>query len=612
MRPVVAISVIACIAVACSSHAAPERVAKCTHADRGGHTIARVWDETLLTLSRQVIPNPTVNARNLFHLSAAMWDAWSAYDSTAQGYFITERHSASNVNAARETAISYAAYRILLWRYGTVSDLTSAEDQLNAVMASLCYRTDVTTTVGDSPVALGNRVAQKVIDYGRTDGALEDDRYVDNSFRPANDPLVMSQSGTVMRDPNAWQPLSVGTQIAQNGLPIPGNVQTFASPHWGKVTPFALTPSATGTPIDPGPPPRLGDAATDAAFKQAAVDVLRYSSLLDASDGVLVDIAPGTLGGNTLGTNDGHGHATNPATGKPYTPEVVPQADLLRALAEYWADGPKSETPPGHWNVLANAVVDSPEFTRRVGGTGPVLDPLEWDVKMYVALNGAVHDAAIAAWGLKEYYDSVRPISMIRYMAGKGQSSAPSGPSYDRAGLPLVPGLIEVVTPASSAPGERHAALVAHVGEIAVKAWRGFPADPKSQTSGVGWIRGVDWVPYQRSTFVTPAFAGYVSGHSTFSRAAAEVLTAMTGSEYFPGGLNTWTTPQGTFKHELGPTKDVVLQWATYFDAADLAGISRLYGGIHIAADDFEGRRIGAVVGRDAWARAQRLFAGGK
>ena len=112
-------------------------------------------------------------------------------------------------------------------------------------------------------------------------------------------------------------------------------------------------------------------------------------------------------------------------------------ADFYRAIAEYWADGPTSETPPGHWNLIANAVADTPGFERRFGGEGPELDPLEWDVKTYFALNGAVHDAAIAAWGLKAFYDSVRPISMIRYMGGLGQSSDPAGPSYDPDGLPL-------------------------------------------------------------------------------------------------------------------------------------------------------------------------------
>jgi hypothetical protein len=581
----------------------------CTRGDLGGHSVARVWDEQTLALIREVVPAPTVHARNLFHLSVALWDAWAAYDPTADGYLVTEKHQAPDATTARETAMSFAAYRLLLWRYGTVSDLATARQQLDATMASLCYRTDFAGTDGDSPAAFGNRIAAAIIEYGRTDGSLEDERYKDPRYRPVNDPLEVAKPGAVMRDPNRWQPLALDKQLSQNGLPIPGQVQTFIGPHWGHVTSFALPPSDTGMPIDPGTPPRLG-TPTDQEFKDEGVEVIRRSSELDAADGVTIDIGPGALGGNALGANDGQGHAGNPIAGQPYAPDVVLRADYARALAEYWADGPKSETPPGHWNVVANEVSDAIGLEHRIGGQGAPVDRLQWDVKMYLALNGAEHDAAIATWGVKGSYDSARPISMIRYMGGKGQSSDPSAAAYHPEGLPLVPGLIEVVTRESSAAGERHAALAGHVGEIAVKAWRGFPQDPETQTSGVGWIRAADWVPYQRSTFVTPAFAGYPSGHSTFSRAAAEVMSAFTGSEYFPGGLYEWALPEGDLKHEEGPTQDVTLQWATYFDAADQAGVSRLFMGIHIQADDFEGRRIGSTCGKDAMALASKYFDG--
>jgi len=216
----------------------------------------------------------------------------------------------------------------------------------------------------------------------------------------------------------------------------------------------------------------------------------------------------------------------------------------------------------------------------------------------------------VAAWGVQGQYDSARPISMIRYMGGKGQSTDPDRPSYDPDGLPLVPGLVEVVTPQSSARGRRHEHLSDHVGEIAIRTWRGNPEDPTTENTGVGWILATEWVPYQAATFVTPAFAGYVSGHSTFSRAAAEVMTAFTGSSFFPGGISQWTVHAGDLVTEDGPTHDITLQSATYFDAADQAGLSRLFGGIHIASDDFEGRMIGAVCGKDAWTLALRFFEG--
>jgi hypothetical protein len=117
-------------------------------------------------------------------------------------------------------------------------------------------------------------------------------------------------------------------------------------------------------------------------------------------------------------------------------------------------------------------------------------------------------------------------------------------------------------------------------------------------------------MPYQLPTFVSPAFAGFVSGHSTFSRAAAEVLTALTGSSSFPGGMLEWTVKRGSLRNEYGPSRDVTLQWATYYDAADDAGLSRLLGGIHISADDLAGRRLGSACGREAWKLAHRYFEG--
>lgn len=576
-------------------------------------SIARVWDEAMLDAIRRDVPAPTVHARNLFHVSAAMWDAWAAYEPGADGYFVDDKVRLGDdeeIEEARAASISYAAYRILLHRYSMAAGMEATFGQLASTMEALCYRVDFTDTTGESPAALGNRIAATVIERGRDDGALEAQRYADTSYRSVNAPMVVTEPGASMRDPSSWQPLALARLVAQNGLPLPGSVQRYVGPHWGSVQAFALAPSAEGLPADPGPPPRIDDPGTRDAFGRAAVEVVQASSQLDPADGARVDISPGAWGDNPLGTNDGAGHDRNPATGEPYAPNRVRRGDFTRALAEFWADGPQSETPPGHWNTIANTVSDTPGFRHRMSGEGPVLDRLEWDVKLYLALNGAVHDAAVAAWGVKGYYDSARPISMIRYMGGLGQSSDPGGPSYHPDGLPLVPDLVEVITAASSAPGQRHADLAGHVGEVAVRAWRGSPEDPEERASGAGWIRAVDWVPYQRPTFVTPAFAGYVSGHSTFSRAAAEVMTAITGDPYFPGGLSEWTVEPGGLVTERGPSQPVTLQWATYYDAADHAGISRIFGGIHIAADDFAGRQLGSQCGDEAWALAQRYFDG--
>ena len=131
------------------------------------------------------------------------------------------------------------------------------------------------------------------------------------------------------------------------------------------------------------------------------------------------------------------------------------------------------KTPPGHWNVLANEVVDHPEFERKFMGKGESLSPLEWDVRMYFLLNGAVHDAAVAAWGLKRQFDTSRPVSVIRHMGQLGQCSDPSLGSYHPLGLPLVEGLIMLVTEETVAADGLHAHLGASsIGQVAVRAWR--------------------------------------------------------------------------------------------------------------------------------------------
>ena len=572
-------------------------------------SVARRWDEALLDAIRRALPNPPVHARNLFHLSVAMWDAWAAYDATASGYVFKEKLQAGDISTARDEAISYAAYRVLTARFIKAVGADKSLGEFDDLMDSLCFPIATATTEGDSPAAVGNRIAKAVLEYGRTDGSNEANGYADPDYRPVNPPLVVAKPGITLADPNRWQPLQIEHMISQNGIAVTNGVQQAVGPHWGHVTPFAIPAGgASGTPIDPGPPPRLGDAITDALYKSQAVEVLRDSSLLDASNDRPIDISPRALGANGLGSNDGHGHPMNPVTGQPYAADTALQGDFYRAVVEFWADGPASETPPGHWNVIANAVSDQLAPDLRVGGSGPVVDRLQWDVKVYLALNGAVHDAAIAAWGLKGRYDGVRPISMIRYMASLGQSSDPSGAAYNKEGLPLVPGLIELIT--DTRIGAPMAGLAGHEGEIAVRAWQGNPADPKTQNAPVTWILGTAWIPYQLPTFVTPSFQGYISGHSTFSRAAAEVLTGITGSEYFPGGVSEWTVKRGSFKVEAGPSADIVLRWATYYDAADQAGQSRLYGGIHVQADDFTGRVVGSTCGKDAWALARRYYAG--
>ena len=577
-------------------------------------SIARAWDERALAAIRADTPHPPVQARNLFSLSVCLYDAWAAYDTNgAVGYIYHGKHTSGNIDLARREAISYAAYRILKERHFNSRTATNTLAADDAQMTALGYDTNNFSLDTSTPAGVGNSVYAAVSAWFLNDGAMQTNAYQDlpsnqGGYAPINPPMATGASGAIVADVNRWQPLAITNALDQNGFPV-GTIQKFLGSQWLGVRPFALSRTNSSKPwIDPGSQPRLSGVG-DTQFRNEVVDMIRRSSQMTPNDGVFLDISPGAFGNNSVGANDGIGHPLNPATGQPYPPNVVKRGDFARVLAEFWADGPNSETPPGHWNVLANSVADNTNFVKRIGGTGPVVDDLEWDVKTYFALNAAVHDAACAAWSLKRYYDGGRPVTFIRYMGEVGQSTLTNDSSFDPEGLPLVAGLIELVNPFTAQPGGRHAGLP--VGSVAIYAWPGQPADPTNQISGVKWISAANWLSYQKKTFVTPAFPGYISGHSTFSRAAAEVLAGITSSPFFPGGIGTFTAPSNTFlTFEKGPSQIVQLQWGTYFDAADQAGLSRLWGGIHVSVDDLTGRRLGAQCGQGTWALARQYFDG--
>lgn len=616
-----------CLAV--SAFAATFECAAATinwYVPREDYSIARNWSERALEGIRMDTPHPPGQARNLFSFSTCMYDAWAAYDPNAVGFVYRAKHTAENVAEARRTAISYAMYRMMVERHAYSRTAMNQVEANPAFMRALGYDPDNVSRDTATAIGVGNSIYDAVSAWFINDGSRQTagtpyptanppiaypDYPVGDPRRytflnPQMDPFlhgIDDRSGNTVVDVNVWQRLIVAGAIDQNGFPQ-NPLQGYLGGPWLWVRSFSLARSDENRPwIDPGPPPLLG-GERDAEFKENLVAVIRASSQLTTQDGVMVDISPRTIGNNTLGANDGTGYTSNPVTGQPYAPRMVLRGDFTRALTEFWADGPSSETPPGHWNSIANHVSDD-MGEKRIAGTGPVVDRLEWDVKMYFALNAALHDAACAAWSVKRYYNAWRPISAIRYCAMQGQSSNPELPSYNVRGLLLVPDLIELVTQATVDSG-RHAGLTP--GKIAVYSWPGQPEFPAEQTSGVRWVHGEDWMTYQKKTFVTPGFPGYISGHSTFSRSAAEVMTAFTGTKWFPGGLGTYTLP--SLVNELGPTAPVTLEWASYFDAADQVGLSRIWGGIHPPADDRAGRLVGSQVGQMAWNQAKKFFDG--
>ncbi|MDN3493931.1 FG-GAP-like repeat-containing protein [Winogradskyella bathintestinalis] len=616
-------------------------------------SIARLWNEVLLESIRRDYARPTIHARNLFHASVAMYDIWAIYDNEARPYLIGNTLNgftstledfvpAESIENSRKTAISYAMYRLLSHRFQNSPNILISQETLDMIMDKLGYDTAMTSLLYDDgdAGAFGNFVGQTLIDYGLGDGSREATDYDNGYYQPVNEPYVFNAFyNPPINDPNRWQPLGLDTFIDQSGNVIEGTVIPFLSPEWGNVHTFALndedkvTYERDGQTFnvyhDPLNPPNLSTENTPEgeAYKWGFSMVSVWQSHLDPSDNVMWDISPSSIGNvdiSTFPTNyadypnfydffeggtSSNGHAINPVTGNPYETNVVPRGDYTRVLAEFWADGPDSETPPGHWFTLLNYVSDHPDFEKRFEGEGQILDPLEWDVKTYFVLGGGMHDSAISAWSIKGWYDYIRPISALRFMAQRGQSTDPSLDNYDVAGIELIDGYIEVIEEGDPLAGNFNQ----FVGKIKLYTWLGHDAIGNTETdqAGVGWVLADEWFPYQRPTFVTPPFAGFVSGHSTYSRAAAELMTMMTGDEFFPGGLGEFVAKKNEFLvFEEGPSEDVVLQWATYRDASDQTSLSRIWGGIHPPADDIPGRFIGQAVAEDVFSFAVPYFTG--
>jgi hypothetical protein len=148
--------------------------------------------------------------------------------------------------------------------------------------------------------------------------------------------------------------------------------------------------------------------------------------------------------------------------------------DVKKAVAEYWADGPRTEFPPGHTAVFAQAL------SRKQGNT------LDTDVKLFFMVGNAMMDASIAAWWEKYKYDFVRPVTAIR----EYYKNDPNG----------------------------------------INSWLG-------PNMGYGTVPSQQWMPYQQLTVVTPAFPEYVSGHSTFTGAGASLLALANGGDTFGAGV---------------------------------------------------------------------------
>ena len=453
-------------------------------------SVVTEWNNKLLTAVRDVKFGPPQTARALAIVHTATYDAWAAYDAKAVGttYFGALRRPLVDRTAEnKHKAISFAAYR-------TLSNLFPARQaDFDAAMVAYGYDINDTAVSVATPSGLGNLIAASIIADRRYDGANQYGEinggaaYTDyTGYAPVNAPITLAgPNSPAVTDPNRWQPVQFNNGSTN---PTPG----FLVPHWANVEPFALPYSSRFRPKAP---------ARNKPGKPAGGEYLAQAkNILD---------------------------------------ETAKLDDRKKAIAEYWADGPASETPPGHWQLFT-------QFVSHRDGYG-----VDDDAKLFFMMGNVMLDASIATWEAKRFYDSVRPITAIRF-AFQGKT---------------------------------------------VKSYDGLD------------VQGEDWKPFQPASFLTPPFGEHTSGHSAFSAGGAYILRKFTKSDVFG---NSAVVAAGSSKVQPStvPAANVTLTWPTFTSAAAEAGLSRRYGGIHFLKGDMGGRTLGSLVGAVVFKKSQLYFNG--
>jgi hypothetical protein len=495
------------------------------------------WDEQLLSAIRAYPgkTGPTITARALGVLHTATYEAWAAYDlkavSTVPDYGPPPQQDNTTVDGEnndvnKSKAISFAAYRVLMELFPPnggfpaitnptppdpvykTPDVLMTDPVDKGGLGYVVAETDNDPAV-DSPAEVGNVAAEAVMKFRRYDGSNQLNGYADSSYTPQLwnsvpvmghwQPLcVLTAAGVARKDPPVRDPSLTcpDTPPPTDPPTLPSyTVQKALTPQWGKIIPFG--------PLNPYPPqfslpgpPKLADGSYDPTTDVA-------TALKDTSN----------------------------------------LTDAQKVKAEYWADGPKTEFPPGHMALFASALSRMRQNT------------LDQDVKLFFILGNALLDASKSSWAAKYQYDFWRPTTAIRTL---------------------------------------------YKGKL-VNSWLG-------PGKGFGRVQGQNWMPYQALNVVTPAFPEYVSGHSTFSAAGRTVLLMFYGND---DSFNAKVTiKKGSSKFEPGvtPANDVVLSWNTLSAAADEAGMSRRWGGIHFYSGDQQGRGLGRLIGYNDFNLAQTYF----
>lgn len=485
--------------------------------------VAQMWGkETLrligLTLSK--FSPPTV-ARTLAIVSDCMYDAtvpYNQYQNSVSGVEIAKRPIAERNDMNFDIAVSYGAFRALAHIF---QDFPQYLTVTRSIMTGMGLNPDDMSEFLFTPQGVGNRACRELLNIkdrdgwnflGNADGTISvGTRYADyTNYVSRNDPQTRTglTDCSILRDKNSWQPLKIQTAVANVTA-----IQKWAGNNAFKVKTFS------------------GIVIEDISLQGPA-----YFNSNSNSDAV-------TQNGMVLNISANLG-------------------DKYKIIAEYWADGPGTTNPPGHWyNIAINISIERGMSLTRT-------------VNMLFLLSNAVHDAGIIAWTGKRMLDTVRPITGIQCLYANNTVIAWGGPYK---GVRLINGSSwqpyqspTFVTPAFAEWPSGHAAF-SYASSSVLKQF--FDGD-----EDFGHYFTVTAGNSQFEPKIKPGHAGYIAG-----------ITDVPNTGYNTVGFS--------------PAKDVTMYWDKFSSAAQCSTISRIYGGIHYVRGANDGMAIGLAVGDEAWKR---------
>ena len=517
-------------------------------------TISVIWDRVVqqAVIETESFVGPTIASRAYAMMHTAMYDAWSSYDDTALRVSFDlegDNIAGSGGDAEKAKAMSFAAITVLRDLFPDMEELyvSVMQDRLGYALED----------DGSQAAQIGIDAAEDLLALRGDDGSNQANGYADTTgYTPFNpDP-------TEINDITRWTPENVPID-PEDASPAE---QNFLTAQWLEVEGFGLAENADGSTdfsqtLPDAPQPFFTDA-----FENATLNFADKTITL-GSDATIGGVA--YLAGDVIAVSqDLIGEVINQGFIDQAQQIVDISADLTdeqKIIAEFWEDGGGTAFPPGTFMSFAQFVSARDN------------NSLDQDAQMFLAMGNAVMDAGIATWQAKVEYDYARPVRAIRDLG--------------ELGLLGEMGVDE------------------NTGETGyvITAFGGFNEDGTGR--GTQTILAENFITFQRpGADPSPPFAEYTSGHSAFSAAGAEVLRQFTGSDDF-GGEVTFAPDSIQFENGV-PEDEVTLEWATFTEAADEAGLSRLYGGIHFTEGDVNGRTLGTEVGASAFDLAMSFVNG--